>query len=74
METIVLTEIEFNQLPNYSCSYPTDTTIGKRWKRGEPYVRDPHTWYLCEYVESNIEGMIGIKAKLIVGILKLKKL
>ena len=71
METIVLTKIEFDQLPTYSCSIPTGTTIGKRWKRGAPYI-NPDTWYLCEYVEASDTKMIGIHYKLIVGILKLK--
>lgn len=28
-----LTAAEFKALPEYSCSLPTGTTIGKRWKR-----------------------------------------
>ena len=31
-EPIRLTEDEFRKLPEYSCSYPTGTTIGKCWK------------------------------------------
>lgn len=41
---------EFRRLPEYSCSIPTGKTIGKRWKRGEPYGH-PEVWFLCEYVE-----------------------
>lgn len=44
---------EFDELPEYSCTLPTGTTIGKKWKRREPYGADPDTatWYLGTYVD-----------------------
>jgi len=42
---------DFDALPEYSCSVPTGVVIGKRWKRGEPYVGPRDTWFLGEYVE-----------------------
>lgn len=60
-----LTEGEFNDLPNYSCSLPTGTTIGKRWKRREPYEDGPpgtvHLWYMGEYVEHPDPETVGIE-------------
>lgn len=54
-----LTQREFDPLPEYSCSIPTGTTIGKRWKRhegaydqrfraagGKPW------WIIGEYIEA----------------------
>jgi len=82
METIVLTEKQFKDLPEYSCSIPTGTTIGKQWKHNrfafDPSARDPRTgntieeWYLHEYIEHKDPGKVGISTKSIVGILKLK--
>lgn len=37
-EVIELTRAEFDALPEYSCSLPTGTTLGKRWrKNGDAY-------------------------------------
>lgn len=82
METIVLTKSDFDELPEYSCSIPTGTTIGKRWKRNiyafDPSAHDPRTgnsiddWYLCEYVQHTDPKLVGIIYKHIVGILKRK--
>ena len=33
MKTVTLTRREFGELGEYSCSLPTGTTIGKRWRR-----------------------------------------
>lgn len=51
----------FEELPTYSATIPTGKTLGKRWKRGEPYV-DPQHWLLGEYVELDPPepGYIGI--------------
>jgi len=80
--TIVLTQKEFNELPEYSCSLPTGTTIGKKWKRNiyafNPAYCDPRTgntiedWYLCEYIPHPDNKLVGILYKHIVGVLKLK--
>ncbi len=50
MNTITLTEAEFDALPDYSCTIPTGVIIGKRWKRGEPFGR-PTRWFMGEYRE-----------------------
>lgn len=47
---------EFDDLNEYSASYPTGVTLGKRWRRHDGAF-DPScpqsewTWLLCEYVE-----------------------
>lgn len=67
METLQLTQAEFDALPEYSESLPTGTTIGKRWKRecrdgwvvGEYTSKEPKDrgdvvriqWYLPEIVD-----------------------
>lgn len=61
---IMLTRKEFDDLPEYSCSLPTGTTVGKQWKRRVPYqirVDPPNEWYLGEYVETYELGQIGIE-------------
>lgn len=63
MDEIFLTQQEFDDLLNYSCSYPTGTTIGKRWKSCEHYRRqkDPNvTWFMGEYVEHPKPKTVGI--------------
>lgn len=82
MENIILTKKEFDELPEYSCSLPTGTTIGKKWKKNRlafvPSAHDPRTgnsiddWYLMEYVEHPDPKLVGIETKRIAGILKLK--
>jgi len=55
---------EFEALLDYSCSLPTGQTIGKRWRRREPYViteTSQHEFYMGEYVESLKRDMIGIE-------------
>ncbi len=49
--SVILTRQEFDDLPEYSCSIPTGTTIGKRWKRGEPYVGVRTRWLMGEYAD-----------------------
>lgn len=82
IETIVLTKKEFDSLPEYSCSIPTGTTIGKKWKRNiyafDRAAHDPRTgnkveeWYLHEYIEHPNPNKVGISTKLIIAILKPK--
>lgn len=61
----VMTEAEFDALLEYSCSFPTEEAVGKRWKRnanayqqacshlhlfdGTPEPSGPD-WWLGEYV------------------------
>jgi len=58
---ILISRKEFDALPEYSCSIPTGTTVGKKWKRRVPYSDKPDSWYLGEYVESLKPGQIGIE-------------
>ncbi|WP_215745945.1 hypothetical protein [Gluconobacter sp. P1C6_b] len=59
----------FESLPEYSCSLPTGTTPGKRWRRQinvEPWGRitiPPVGWVIAEYYEGPDvpEGRIGIR-------------
>lgn len=60
MKTISLSQKEFDALPEYSCTLPTGTTIGKRWKRGWPYQEPRTDWYLGEYAKSALPGMVDI--------------
>jgi len=57
---VPLTQEEFDSLPEYSCTIPTGTTIGTRWKRGEPY-HEPTAWHLGEYVPCDQPEMVGIR-------------
>ncbi|WP_036291520.1 hypothetical protein [Methylosinus sp. PW1] len=47
-----LTRREFRELREYSCSIPTGTTPGKRWKRldgaFDPHCKQPR-WMIGEY-------------------------
>lgn len=46
---------ELRELPEYSCSLPTGTTIGKRWGRqlhhGSRVPTETREWQLGEYME-----------------------
>ena len=53
---VYMTMCEFDMLPEYSCSIPTGTTAGKRWKRGWPYMQPRHSWQMGEYGQP--EGVI----------------
>lgn len=44
MNTVPLTKQEFDALPDYSCSLPTGTTIGKQWKRRNNYDDESKGW------------------------------
>ena len=66
LETVLVTQKFFDDLPEYSCSMPTGTTIGKQWKRGEPYLVPRTSWFLGEYVECDKPDHVGITWKRIV--------
>ena len=57
---VALTQSDFDALNEYSCSLPTGTSIGTRWKCGRPY-HGPTAWYLGEYVPCDQPGMVGIR-------------
>lgn len=66
---ICLSEKDFEALDDYSCSLPSGTYVGKRWKRRFPYVHDPDVvpvWTMGEYCECDIPGQIGINWRPIV--------
>lgn len=80
MDTVYLSQKEFDSLLNYSCSLPTGTTVGKRWKcnrnayREPPSKREPDWWMGEYYMDETIpEGQIGIRwSKIVVGVLPKK--
>lgn len=62
-ELIKLRRAEFDALLEYSCTLPTGTTVGKRWKRRVPYQYGPGDkleWFLGEYVEDPDPTKVGI--------------
>ena len=62
-ETVLMTQKAFDELPESSLSNPTGTTIGKQCKMGWGRPDGPLTWYLCEYVEHDDPGYVGILRK-----------
>jgi len=63
MDTVYLTQAQFDALPEYSCTDPTGTTIGKQWKMGRPYIVPRTAWYLREYVADENPKMVTIISK-----------
>ena len=45
MEKVILSQQEFDRLPNYSHSLPSGTYLGKVWRR-----EGQDGWYMGEYV------------------------
>ncbi len=78
LEQVTITQKEFDSLPEYSCSIPTGTTIGKRWKRHDgifdPTYKGPYYWYIGEYIDIGDPDKVGIRYKKIVAVLRLKAL
>lgn len=64
-EEEVFTLSDLMALPEYSCSIPTGTTIGKRWRRATHYYStDPAMmteWWIGTYVEHPDEDRVGIE-------------
>lgn len=67
---IVISREELRKLPEYSCSLPTGTTIGKRWRRdvlsNKRYHRvipadTPPEWMIGEYYDIGSETDVGIR-------------
>lgn len=53
----------FDKLPEYSCTIPTGTTIGKVWRRKKDYYDESKGWLIGEYV-TDPQGdpkMVGIQ-------------
>lgn len=63
MEKITLSESEFNKLADYSCTLPTGTTLGKRWKCKKTYHDASQGWLMGEYVPhpQNKPNKVGIR-------------
>lgn len=67
MGEIVIDREDLFALPEYSCSIPTATTIGKRWRCDIHAYRQPaipdnqHEWQIGEYIEDSDPDMVGIK-------------
>lgn len=65
-ETVISREDLF-ALPEYSCSIPTGTTIGKQWRcdvhayRSRAAPAEFHEWRIGEYVEHPDPHTVGIK-------------
>lgn len=51
-----MSDADRDQLPEYSCSLPTATTIGKRWRR-----RSNGAWWLGEYYDIGDPKRVGIR-------------
>jgi hypothetical protein len=70
LQTLKLSLAELSQLPEYSCTLPTGTILGKRWRRNvtpghngsaSREVDPDATWIVGEYVESTERGYVAIK-------------
>lgn len=63
LETITMTQVEFDALLEYSTTLPTGKTIGKQWKR-QLYVGPKRgAWLLCEYVEDPDPAYVGVRTR-----------
>lgn len=74
-QELVISRAELKELGEYSCSLPTGTFVGKRWRRNVmayrpvpvqlipclPHVGHVAEWKVAEYVPDPEPGMIGIK-------------
>lgn len=61
MEIERIKQKTLDSLPEYSCSLPTGTTIGKVWKRNNNFGSDlDPEWIICEYVNHSDPNLIGI--------------
>lgn len=65
-KTVAITMKAFNELPDYSCSLPTGTTIGKQWKRRNCYHDASKGWSRGEFVPHSSPGTVGIEWREIV--------
>lgn len=52
---------ELEELDEYSCSLPTGTTFGKRWRKNASFgIEKPPVWWLGYYFDDNTPGMVAI--------------
>ncbi len=71
MNEEVISRTDLFKLPEYSCSIPTGTTIGKRWRynvhayntnsNGRVVPEEQHEWMIGEYIEHKDPDKVGIK-------------
>lgn len=57
----MMSQADFDALPEYSCSNPSGVFFGKRWKRGEPYRLPRTAWYMGEYIPAADPKLAGIR-------------
>lgn len=64
-----LTMREFKKLLDYSCSMPTGTAIGKRWRRSNRFESRregrPLVWWMGEYYDCGKADKVGVRWSLI---------
>ena len=58
--TAVMERADLEELPDYSCTLPTGTTIGKRWKRRRNYYDESKGWVMGEYAPCAEPGYVAI--------------
>ncbi len=62
LPTITLSQSQFEELPEYSMSYPTGTTYGKKWKRKVKTADgNGFEWWMGEYYDIGKEDKVGMK-------------
>ena len=70
MREEVISREDLRKLPEYSCSLPTGTTIGKRWRCDLTFNKKHHRvipfdtpaeWKIGEYYDIGSETRIGIR-------------
>ena len=61
IKTAIITQAEFDSLPEYSVTVPTGQVVGKRWKS---YSRIGQ-WCVREYIRQDEEGYFYILTKMI---------
>jgi len=69
-DVVLMSKAEFDALPEYSCSLPTGTTIGKTWRCNlVAYSMDGYqspVWKMGEYVPHADTDKVGIRWRTIV--------
>jgi hypothetical protein len=67
MKETVISRADLFALLEYSCSIPSGTIIGKRWRRDIHAYRTPsipdelHEWKIGEYIEDPDPDTVGIR-------------
>lgn len=65
MKETIISRKDLAALGEYSCTYPTGTTIGKQWRRDLNAYREdrrgvPSEWVIGEYVDLGSKTEVGI--------------